>query len=179
MNFIHKKIGFLLLFFQIVIVANTVIACDADYPTTPQDVVASYLKEDFTRGGKYWERISKYTTWQDGPGWDTTILISGYNIKNIYSNTIDAQVRVEYQDTVEYSYDELGPFLGKTSKKETVTFTLKHTEGCWKIETPQLPPHLNMRYVIDDLKASISKTKSHSQSKQIQTLRDLESLNSK
>lgn len=135
--------------------AGLVTTCDQTYPPSPEGVVAAYLKEDFTRGSDYWDKISKYTTWSDGPGWDTTVLVSGYVIKNATVTNGRARVEVEYQNTGDYFFDEIGPNIVNLRKSEIVIFDLLKTGDCWKIENPQNPPHLNYKYIADDLKQMI------------------------
>jgi len=147
------------------------VACDDKYPPSPQGVVQAYLSEDFRRAANYWERVSRYTTWSDAPGWDVTVIVSGFRITGHTETLGDADVEVEYAQATDYSYDEIGPVLGKSSAVEKVNFHLVRPRGCWKIETPQSPPHLDAKYIVDDLISAAAEGKATT--REIETLKAL------
>lgn len=75
------------------------------------------------------DQTRSLTTWEDEPGWDEVTIISGFKIsKETYSKG-KAQVTV--------IYDVVGKRVGKK-----VTFTLVPVDRQWKIESPQIEPHV-------------------------------------
>jgi len=149
----HKIITFILIIMVIFLVqiTNKIPGIYAEqrektldtYPATPEGVVETYCQVDFNGGGDYWNRIKKYTVWEDAPGWDTTILVLGYNVRKIKEDNNRAQVIVEYYTVGEYYWDAIGPVFKEIKKKEVLIFKLIKKDKVWKIENPQEPPHLN------------------------------------
>lgn len=132
-------------------------ACPPEYPQSPEGVVNAFLKEDFTRGPHYWERISRFTNWVDGPGWDETVLVNDYSISSVETVKDIATVEVVYKKGIRLHFDEIGPVCDETKEKIRRKFVLVKVDNCWKIQESQEPPHLNYKYLEKDFESQLTK----------------------
>jgi hypothetical protein len=133
------------------ILALTSPAFAGSYPGSPAAVVAAYIEAD--DAGKALDgdtagQVLKYTTWEDAPGWDSLAVIKSYDIGEVGYDESKASVQI--------TYHLLGQLTGSafTAKKadETISFELRKVKGQWKIEKPQLPPHLDVASAMTVLK---------------------------
>jgi hypothetical protein len=153
------------------ILALTAPAFAGSYPGSPAAVVAAYVEADgagmaldSTTAGQ----VLKYTTWEDAPGWDSFAVIKSYDIGEVGYDESKASVQI--------TYHLLGQLAGSafTAKKteESVSFELQKVKGQWKIEKPQLSPHLEADSAITFLKTIASDDPSAKASlKKIQSLK--------
>lgn len=128
------------------------------YPTTPEGVVEAFCKEDFIGTGAGvgdWAKIQQYTTWPDAPGWDESILVVTFKVTKIRENSNTAEVKVEYKSIGRLYSDEIGPVFEKTKTNEVVIYKLIKKGSQWKIESPQLHPHVGVKTKIKLLKEII------------------------
>ncbi|WP_041245444.1 hypothetical protein [Geotalea uraniireducens] len=129
------------------------------YPLTPEGVVEAYCLESFNGAGlssDTWVKIQKYTVWEDGPGWDTAVVVSNYKITKIRESSNTAEIKVEYEIIADLPADIRGFKL--TTDRLSVAFLYKliKQEGHWKIKSPQEPPHISISATIDKLNNYIS-----------------------
>lgn len=110
-------------------------------PQTPVEVVKAYLAADargFALTSDDAKNTLKYTTSTDAPGWDAFSVTEAYSCK--------ASKESDNNATVEVTYQNLGVISGFNFKsdpgKEVVTYKLVKEGDAWKIDEPQLQPHV-------------------------------------
>lgn len=110
-------------------------------PQTPVEVVKAYLRTDARGLFSPWDDVKnllKYTTFADAPGWDAFTVTEAYSCEAGKESGNNA--------TVEVTYQNLGVISGFNFKsdpgKEVVTYKLIKEGGAWKIDEPQLQPHV-------------------------------------
>jgi hypothetical protein len=120
---------------------------------TPQEVVSSYCKEDAagaqtaadSEEDSWLRKIKPLSTWEDAPGWDTFQVIQGFQVLEPTEDPADkAQVQVEYQVLGKLNSDEEGYSFQLAKQTKKVTYDLIRTGKTWKIEAPQLEPHISV-----------------------------------
>jgi hypothetical protein len=98
--------------------------CAADQPLSAVGSVEQYGKLDY-KGARLqtrtYERISKFTDWEEEPGWDSVVVVKDYKIKSSHAAGNDASVSVEY---TEYGKLNGSEFLANR-RTETITFRLR------------------------------------------------------
>ena len=103
-------------------------------------VVEKFCKAD-AQGARLSSKTSgqtrSLTTWEDEPGWDKVTVISGFKISKETYFEGKAQVTVIYE------------VVGKRAG-EKVTFTLVPVDRQWKIEAPQIEPHVASKHARGD-----------------------------
>ena len=109
-----------------------------------------------------WADIQKYTIWEDAPGWDTFTIVKEFNVIPISQNSTTAIVKVKYK--VIGILD--GSRLIKAKNNEIVNYKLIKVNNLWKIDGPQLPPHVGIKIVIEHLKVVSKQYKNNSLEKQ-------------
>ena len=122
-----------------------------DEPTTPVEVVQAYLAADaagLALGGPGVEKLLQSTTWADAPGWDAVTVTKSYSCQ--------PGKETQGKATVDVTYENVGA-LSQTAftampDQEKVTYTLVKMEGRWKIDEPQLQPHITPARAIAALK---------------------------
>lgn len=128
---------------------------------TPKGVMEAFCKEDFKGSGglgpKGWPSISEYTTWIDAPWWDTFVVISEYKVTSVKENLDSANVIVVYKvignlESTEKIYD-----LEKNVHTQKINYGLVKRNGQWKVENPQLPPHISKIFAIELIEKRIKK----------------------
>ena len=124
------------------------------YPATPAAVVESYCKSDFDGDqflGEHWDRFVQYATWPDAPGWDSATVVSGYTVTPVWKGSRTARVKVVYH--------VVGTLDGEDAKAreaaETHVYKLVRRGGRWKVEAPQLRPHVSPGTAITRLENEI------------------------
>lgn len=116
------------------------IAAAGPYPKSAKDVMAKYLALDADAAGiaaASWPELQAYTTWKQFPNYDTFTVIDGYSIGKVVQGHTRAQVTVIYQTLGQLS-DKFVPDV----KAETVVFHLNFVDKQWKVDEPQLGPHV-------------------------------------
>lgn len=108
------------------------------YPRTPRAVVEAYCKADFDgmqTDSDTWRSFAQYATWPDAPGWDGFTIVSGYTV----SPAGPARVKVIYA--------VLGVLEGEEARAaprpKEVVYTLVRRGGRWRVDDPQLEPHVS------------------------------------
>jgi hypothetical protein len=129
-----------------------------DYPGAPASVTAAYIEADgagLALDGETAPKLLHYTAWKETPGWDSFVVVASYEIGAVGWN------REKAKDgdpaNVQIIYHVLGKMDGmqftSLPAKEDVTFQLVRRKGRWKIDAPQLPPHLMLPAAISALAA--------------------------
>jgi hypothetical protein len=102
-----------------------------------------------------WPLVSRFTTWEDGPGWDTVTVVESAEIIGRRNNWRQAEITVRYRKLGELHADgDMLPVLDPaTQPYERVTYVLEDKgDGdrrvAWKLLSPQLAPHLSVGYVM-------------------------------
>lgn len=129
------------------------------YPLTPEGVVDAYCLESFNGAGsssETWEKIQKYTVWEDAPGWDTAVVVSNYKITKISESPNTAEIKVEYEIIADLPADIRGFKLLTDRLSVVFLYKLIKQEGHWKIKSPQEPPHISRSAEIKKLNTYIS-----------------------
>ncbi len=110
----------------------------------PAEVVKKYCQLDFggvRLSGATWRQVAPLIAWEDEPGWDTAVVVSGFHISSSRQIGDRATVAVIYQ--VQGIVAGEGPFVAKR-KPETVEFQLSRVQNGWKIAKPVIPPHVSV-----------------------------------
>lgn len=146
----------LFVLFVLLLLVAPVIA--EEYPGAPASVTAAYIEADgagLALDGETAPKLLHYTTWKETPGWDSFVVIASYEIGAVGWDREKAKDGDPAD--VQILYHVLGKIdgMGFTSQpaKEDVTFQLIKRRGRWKIEAPQLPPHLMLPAAISALEA--------------------------
>ncbi len=114
----------------------------ATYPSTPSQVVQSFCENDFKGAGlssKTNSVLFELTSWEDSPGWDTTVVVDHFVVGSPKIKGNEAEVPV--------SYEVLGSIAAQFSKnqhEEKISYLLNNVKGLWKISKPQIPPHISI-----------------------------------
>jgi hypothetical protein len=127
-----------LLAFLVTAAAPVASAPRGPYPRTPRAVVEAYCKADFDgmqTDSDTWPWFARYATWPDAPGWDTFTIVAGYTV----SPAGPSKARVVYE--------VLGVLAGEEARAEPgpeeVVYTLARRGRRWKVDAPQLRPHVS------------------------------------
>ncbi len=148
---------FAFLAFLVVVLGLFQQVCGAqDYPDKPERVVEKYCELDAQGAqisGKQWSIISEYTTWDFAPGWDGCSVISRYTVKKISENQNTAKVKVTYYIIGQYSGGY--PRWKNIHKARSYIYTLIKQKGFFKIQEPQLEPHICLKTAIKMVKSSL------------------------
>ncbi|HMK76372.1 MAG TPA: hypothetical protein VK568_09370 [Thermodesulfobacteriota bacterium] len=104
-----------------------------------------------------WNAISRYTTWIDGPGWDTVMVVDGYKIGNDKISGNRASVPVQYKaiGLIDgYTWYGLRDknFTDEARLELNPTFELVKNNGKWLIKSRQFRPHVSVKVIIEHLK---------------------------
>lgn len=111
---------------------------------SPEEVVEKYCEADFEGANthtKSWKRqIQPLTTWADGPGWDSLMVVKKFTINEIKKSKSNAEIAVEYEIVGELN----GHNFSSKNSKERIVYQLVNDKGSWKITVPQPPPHVSV-----------------------------------
>lgn len=118
------------------------------YPATPEGVVEVFCIEDFN-GNYTWKRIQRYTTWLDGPGWDTVVVVKSFKIVGTKQQLRNAEVKVMYKTIGELVAHPW--ILHEKIEDKIAIFKLIKEGDKWKITEPQDCPHISVETAIKDL----------------------------
>lgn len=142
-----------------------------NYPTTPGGVVEKYLIMDYAGKGLHtdgWNEIKILTTWIDGPGWDTVMVVEGYHIGNAKISGNKAYVPVQYKaigliegNTWRGLKDK--NFTEEVRREGNPTFELVKHNGKWSIISPQFRPHVSIKAALETLKSSLDNSDQYSE----------------
>lgn len=93
--------------------------------------------------------VAALTTWRDEPGWDIFIVVSGAAIgRPVQENgKIQARVRYDVEGMMDGSvFTPIAALDAETASRIGAnvpeTFTLVSTANGWRVESPQLSPHV-------------------------------------
>jgi hypothetical protein len=122
--------------------------------STAEDTVMAYCDLD-ARGNRLtsetWSRVLPFIAWTEEAGWDRTIVISGYKIAKI-------QTQSDTASTIMVEYQVLGIVSGdyaQIRKTENIPFTVKKTKDGWKITSPDfMPPHVLLKSMVKHLEGT-------------------------
>ncbi len=109
--------------------------------------IEAFCNED-ARGAQAWEddwatKIKPLTTWTDAPGWDKVTVIKGYRILAVKEDGNKAEVNLVYEVVGNLVSDAIGLNFIRDIKEEAVNYVLVKVDSSWKIESPQLEPHIS------------------------------------
>lgn len=115
---------------------------DSD-PSTPTDVVRQYCEFDLNIGrisSSNFAKLPNLTTWEEEPGWDTVVVVSGFKILSASQSGKRAAVTVKWRrlGTAE------GENVVRDRRPEIVRYNLKLVGGNWRIDSPVIPPHVSV-----------------------------------
>jgi hypothetical protein len=149
--------------------------CGADQPPSAVGSVEHYCKLDY-KGARLqastYERIGKFTDWEEEPGWDSVVVVKDFKAKSSHVAGSGASVSVEY---TEYGKLNGSEFLANRGT-ETITFRLRKLNDVWKITSPKVSPHVSPGALIAHIEESISTEGTRSQRTWFPTLDKLKSL---
>lgn len=126
----------------------------------PAALLAAYLRADawgLQLSSENWPLVTRFTTWQDGPGWDTSAVVESAEIIGRRDLGKRAEVTVRVRKIGDLHGDgEMMPVLdtttaGTVTRKFILENLGKNGEVHWKIVEPQDGPHLAVDYVLVDL----------------------------
>jgi len=142
---------------------------------SPASVVQKYCKLDLdgarlSSQNSNNDAITALATWPIEPGWDTSVVVSAFEIvsKNIGPRESSVTVR----------YIVLGKMFGakvtpSQKQKELVTFVLRKSHGGWLIERPLIAPHVSVSAAISALHGLLDDEKDPEQIKRLNAGIDL------
>jgi hypothetical protein len=114
-----------------------------EYPSTPARVVRLYCDFDLNTGRistENFEKLPSIVTWEEEPGWDTVVVVSGYKILSSKQTLDHAVVTVQWA-VLGYAEAEN---VSREKKSEVIVYQLKLLKGLWKIDSPIVPPHVSL-----------------------------------
>ena len=120
------------------------------YPTTASAVAQDYCMEDANGAGlssRTIDKVFRFTTWKDGPAWDTAVLISSYRLSSVNQKEKAATVQVIYTVIGNLTPNE----LEEKRHDEKVILHLVKQNSQWKIDRPQIPPHISVKTAVKHL----------------------------
>jgi len=85
------------------------------------------------------KKLPPVVAWEEEPGWDTVVVVSGYKILSSKQTQDHAVVTVQWA-VLGHSEAEN---VTREKKSEVVAYQLKLLKGLWKIDSPVLPPHVS------------------------------------
>ena len=91
--------------------------------------------------------LAPLITWSDEGGSDEVTVIAGFDVGAAKTKGDTATVTVTYH-TLGISADDFRP----APADETVTFKLVRAAGVWKIDDPQIPPHVSSATIVAHLR---------------------------
>ena len=143
-------------------------------PTSPRSIVEQYVRMDYDGKGLEtdgWNQIKVFTTWLDGPGWDTVMVVDGYKIGNVKISGNKAYVPVQYNvvgliDNYTWISSRDKNFTDDR-REVNPTFELVKNNGTWLIESPQLRPHVSLKVALENCRTSLQSNTNSEDRKQL------------
>jgi hypothetical protein len=138
-NVILRRWALAFLFVLFVAPPNTF----GEYPRTPAGVVRLYCDFDLRSGrisSENFEKLPPIVTWEEEPGWDTVVVVSGFKILSSTQTHDRAVVTVEWSVLGRSEAEN----VVREQKSEVIAYQLKFLKGLWKIDSPVIPPHVSL-----------------------------------
>jgi hypothetical protein len=123
-----------------------------------EDILKQFLKLDYDGAGLSTDgngKIHPLTTWEDGPGWDACIVVTGYKIGEPRNSGMDVIIPVTYEVLGMVSGGVEWIPLSKKNRSNTfgdqvdVDYVLAKIDGGWKIKGPQIYPHVSLDVALE------------------------------
>ena len=115
------------------------------------NTVREFCRQDFL-GSRLsavgWNRIKQLVAWKDNPVWKSFRIVSRYEQTAGSKGFHSAHVTVQYQVLGGF---ELGMGYAPMAQSQNVDFTLKETDGEWRIESTDpevLEPHISRQVAV-------------------------------
>lgn len=140
-------------------------ARSSEYPETAQGVVEAFCRSDYRGDGlnsQTWPRMQRYTVWEDAPGWDRLIVVSGFKLSGQHISDKKAEIVVRYDVVATIDAGERSSEVTFVSESRQIAFQLELVNQKWKIHEPQDPPHISVEKAIQILKGEIKHQKDKS-----------------
>ncbi|HUN86146.1 MAG TPA: hypothetical protein VMU48_17330 [Terracidiphilus sp.] len=123
--------------------------------TSPVSVIRKYCELDLegarlSSENPNADEITALATWRIEPGWDTSVVVSAFEIENTSLGPKESRVTVRYVVLGKMFGAKVAP---AQQHKELVTFVLKESSGGWLIERPLIAPHVSVSAAISALKS--------------------------
>jgi hypothetical protein len=134
-----RRWAFAFFFVLFVALPNTL----GEYPSTPASVVRLYCDFDLRSGRistENFEKLPPIVTWEEEPGWDTVVVVSGYKIISAMKTHDHAVVTVQWSVLGRSEAEK----VTREEKSEVIAYQLKLLKGLWKIDSPLIPPHVSL-----------------------------------
>src|SRR6266542_5232536 len=106
----------------------------ATYPSTPSQVVQSFCENDFKGAGlssKTNSVLFELTSWEDSPGWDTTVVVDHFVVGSPKIKGNEAEVPVSYEVG-----ESVAALCAKNEHEEKIAYLLNNVKDIWKIANP-------------------------------------------
>jgi len=146
-----------------------------DLPSTPVEAIKKYCSLDL--GGARlssttWSKVAPLIAWEDEPGWDAVVVVSGFRIGSPKETGSRALIPVTFR--VLGTLDGDGPFV-RGSRLETINFELARSETGWKVKKPVIPPHVSVSSISNNIRGLVETERGNSDRRRVleATLKDL------
>jgi len=121
--------------------------------TTAAETVKAYCELDAAGkrlSSETWKQVLPYISWSEEPGWDSVVVITGYQVVAITEHSAThATITVDYQVLGTSSRDFVS-----MKKTESITFSVRKTGKGWKIKSPDfMLPHVLPKPLIAHLES--------------------------
>ena len=114
----------------------------SEYPKDPKGVLSAFLEADSQAAAlspQTWPDLARYTTWHDAPKWDKFTIVDRIEIGDIRTGSTRAQITVTYHDLGVMSASS----FASHPAPEDVVFYINQVNGQWKVDLPQIMPHVS------------------------------------
>ncbi len=118
-----------------------VVQAEEAYPKAPKAVLERFLQLDSSAAGlspSTYTELVRYTTWGQAPAWDGFVVIDRYEVGKISVGTTRALAMVTY-----HVLGKLASAFTADTKTEVVSFHINKIDNAWKVDSPQIPPHVS------------------------------------
>ena len=130
---------------------------DAITQSSPRKVVLAYCEADsagMRTNSATWGEISGLITWDAEPGWDSSRIITGFELLQSHVEGDTAIVTIRYSLAGELNGAQLN---SAGDAVEIVNFRLVEIEGRWRICAPVIKPHISVSSTVSRLKRALKK----------------------
>ena len=149
-----------------------------DITNDPSKVVEKYLSLD-KRGARLhalsYEVLKPYAAWGEEPVWGQVVVISEYVVaKDVDTwqivSPVETLIPVTFQ-VVGVIQWEAATFLTEV-REEVIHIRIKAVDNRWKIVSPQFPPHVGRKRLIDYVRDAQVKENSEMRGEKLRLLRE-------